>query len=322
MKKITTIENSNYSQLLEEIKSILQRGLGKAYKAVDNIRVQTYWQVGERIVREELTHKDRAGYGDELVKKLSADLDIHERTLYRIWHFYKAYPILTTVLSELSWSHYLVLIDIKDPEERKFYEIQTVTESWSIRELVKKIKNKEYETVKKTGKLIRKLPLQLPAPEEVFKEIYHWNFLELDDDHNERQLETNLLQNVPKMLLEFGHGFAFMGTQQKILIADQWHKVDLVFYHRLLKCMVLVELKTEKFKPEFVGQINKYLTYFRENKLQDERDPVGLIICKEKDEEEVHYALGKLKEDIFVAEYKTHLPSEEEIKRRLKLVGR
>ncbi len=108
------VDKSNYSQLLEEIRFILQRGLGKAYKAVDNIRVQTYWQVGERIVREELTHKDRAGYGEELIKKLSFDLNIHERTLYRIWHFYKAYPILTTVLSELSWSHYLELINIKD----------------------------------------------------------------------------------------------------------------------------------------------------------------------------------------------------------------
>ncbi|MFH1828470.1 MAG: PDDEXK nuclease domain-containing protein [Nanoarchaeota archaeon] len=308
----------NYNQLLEDIKSILKKGLNKAYKAVDNIKVQTYWQVGERIVREELQHKERADYGKELIKKLAVDLSIHERTLYRVWHFYKVYPILTTVLSELSWSHYLVIMDIKRREERSFYEVQSIKGSWSVRELRKRIKDKEYEKIKKTGHLTIKLPLRLPAPENIFQNIYDWNFLELERNYSERQLEEALLSNIQKILLEFGHGFAFMGSQQKILIAEQWHKVDLIFYHRFLKCVVLVELKTEKFKPEFVGQVNKYLTYFRENKLETERDPIGLIICKEKDNEEVHYALGKLNEDVFVVEYKTHLPSEGEIKRKLK----
>ena len=321
-KKAIKVENSNYSQLLEEIKSILQRGLGKAYKAVDNIRVQTYWQVGERIVREELANKERAGYGEKIIDNLADDLSFRRDELYRMVQFYKTYPIVVTVSQQLSWSHYMELIKLKKEEERKFYEIKAIQERWSIRELRKRINYHEYGPIKKTSQLTVKYPAQLPAPEEVFKDIYHWNFLELEEGHNEKQLEDSLLQNVPKMLLEFGQGFAFMGVQQKILIASQWHKVDLVFYHRLLRCAILVELKTEKFKPEFVGQINKYLTYFRESKLHDERDPIGLIICKEKNEEEVHYALGKLKEDIFVAEYKTYLPSEEEIKRRLKLMGK
>ncbi len=309
-----------YHQLLGDVKSILQKGLGRAYKAVDNIKVQTYWQVGERIVREELEHKERANYGEELIKRLSFDLNVHERTLYRIWHFYKTYPILTTVLSELSWSHYLVMVDIKNQEKRKFYETQSIRESWSVRELRKRIRDNEYEKTKKTGKLTIKLPLQLPFPEEVFKDTYHWNFLELEKNYNEKQLEHALLTNIQKILFEFGYGFAFMGSQQKILIAGQWHKADLVFYHRFLKCVVVVELKTERFKPEFIGQMNKYLTYFRENKLETEKDPIGLIICKEKNNEEVHYALVKLKEDIFVAEYKTYLPSEEEIKRKLRIL--
>lgn len=321
IKDLIKTEQKNlegYKHLLEDIKSILQSGLGKAYKAVDNIKVQTYWQIGERIVREELANEERANYGEELIKKLSIDLNLHERTLYRIWHFYNTYPILTTVLSELSWSHYLALIDIKNSEERKFYEVQSVKESWSVRELEKRIKSKEYEKIRKAGQVAIKLPLQLPSPEEVFKDVYTWDFLELKEEHDEKQLETALLDNIQKILLEFGRGFAFMGNQEKILIGGQWHKADLLFYHRFLRCIVLVELKKEKFKPEFVGQINKYLTYFRENKLETERDPVGLIICKGKDDEEVHYALGKLKEDIFVAEYKTYLPSEEEIKKKLK----
>ena len=117
-----------YNQLLGDIKSILQRGLSKAYKAVDNLKVQTYWQIGERIFREEINQK-RAGYGEEIIKILSVDLKIHERTLYRVLKFYKIYPILTTVLSELSWSHYLMLIDIKDNRHRTFYETKTVKES-------------------------------------------------------------------------------------------------------------------------------------------------------------------------------------------------
>lgn len=312
----------SYKQLLEDIKSLLQKGLYRAYKAVDNLKVQTYWQVGERIVREELAHKERAGYGQRIIDHLAEDLNVRRDELYRIVQFYRAYPIVVTVSQQLSWSHYVELIKLGREEERKFYETQSIRESWSIRELKKRIKANEYGRIKKTGQLIIKLPPQLPSPEDVFKDVYHWDFLGLEEDHDERQLEEALLKFIQKALLEFGYGFAFMGSQQKILIAGQWHKVDLVFYHRLLRCTIIVELKTEKFKAEFIGQMNKYLTYFRENKFETERDPVGLIVCREKDSEEVRYALGKLSEDIFVAEYKTYLPSEEEIKNKLKFLSR
>lgn len=335
-KGIAKIEG--YNDLLKDIKSILQKGLTKAYKAVDNIKVQTFWQIGERIAREEINQK-RAGYGEEAVKRLSVDLEIHERTLYRILKFYNTYPILTTVLSELSWSHYLVLIDIKDDKQRRFYETLSVKEGWSVRELKKRINSKEFERTGKKGEVIVAIPKQLPAPEDIFKESYDWDFLELEKSHAERELESAILNKIEKILLEFGKGFAFhrnhrflghqkstifacMESQLKILIAGQYHKIDLVFYHRPLKCIVLVELKTEKFKRDFIAQMNEYLTYIREhNKLEGERDPIGLIICKEKNEEEVHYALGRLKKEIFVAEYKTKLPSEEEIKSKLKSVG-
>ncbi len=121
-----------YNNLLQDIRSILEKGLTKAYKAVDNIKVQTYWQVGERIVRDEIKYQ-RADYGQQVVKQLAVDLEIHERTMYRILKFYKIYPILTTVLSELTWSHYLELIDIEKQDERQFYEVFSVKESWSVR---------------------------------------------------------------------------------------------------------------------------------------------------------------------------------------------
>lgn len=316
MKKIKI---EGYNNLLEDIKSILQKGLVKAYKAVDNIKVQAYWQVGERIIREELANKDRADYGKRVVESLAEDLGISRRSLYEIVQFYNVYPIVQTVSAQLSWSHYTTLMKITDKQKRKFYEFNSMQNSWSVRELKKRIKNKEFERAKKKGEVVFRLPKQLPAPEDVFKESYDWSFLELEKSHAEKELEKALLNKIEKALLEFGKGFAFMGSQLKILIAGQYHKIDLVFYHRLLRCVVLVELKIDKFRREFVAQMNEYLTYIREHdKLESERDPIGLIICKEKDDEEVHYALGRLKKEIFVAEYKTKLPSEEEIKSKLK----
>ncbi|MDP2907833.1 MAG: PDDEXK nuclease domain-containing protein [Nanoarchaeota archaeon] len=320
MKKQTkNIERiKDYNNLLNDIKSILQKGLTKAYKAVDNIKVQTYWQIGERIAREELDQK-RADYGKRAIESLARDISLSRRSLYEIVQFYMTYPIVRTVSAQLSWSHYTILMKIEDKQKREFYEFQSVQNSWSFRELKKRINSKEFERARKKGEVVVRLQKQLPAPEDVFKESYDWDFLELEKSHEEKELEKALLNKIEKVLLEFGKGFAFMGSQLKILIAGQYHKIDLVFYNRLLKCIVLVELKTEKFRRDFVAQMNEYLTYVREHdKLEGERDPIGLIICKEKDEEEVHYALGRLKQEIFVAEYKTKLPSEKEIEDRIK----
>ncbi len=316
IRKQDEVALDGYSQLLKDIKSILQQGLSKAYKAVDNLKVQTYWQIGERIVREEIS-QERAGYGEEIVKTLSDDLDIHERTLYRILKFYKIYPILTTLLSELSWSHYLLLIDVTDDRQRKFYEARTVKESWSVRELEKRIAGKEYDKAKKTGEITIRLPDQLPAPEDVFKETYNWDFITLDENHTENDLESALLNDIQKTLLEFGRGFAFLGRQQKVLINSNWHKVDLLFYHIQLKCHIIVDLKARALVPGDIEQITKYLTYFRESKIEGDRDPVALIICKSHDKIDVYYSAGKNRDDIFVAEYKVKLPSEEEIKNAL-----
>lgn len=193
-----------YDQLLTEIKSILQKGLTKAYQAVDNIRVQTYWQVGERIVREELKRKDRADYGKQIVKRLAVDIGILERNIYFMYQFYKAYPILNAVRSELSWTHYRILISLKSQKEREFYEIQTIKNSWSTRELEHRVKTNEYEKAKREGKLEVSLPPQLPSPEEAFKDTYDWTFLDLEKDHTERELEEGLMQHIETVLLGVG----------------------------------------------------------------------------------------------------------------------
>ena len=267
-KSINKLEG--YTNLLKEIRYILQKGLSKAYKAVDNIRVQTYWQMGERIVREELQQKDRADYGKNIVILLAPEIGVDEQTLRHIIRFYRTYPILSAVRRELSWTHYKTLIYIANKEEKYFYEIQSIINCWSTRELEKRIRNKDYVKARKKREIVVKLPKQLPAPEEVFKDSYNFNFLNLRKEHNENDLETALVNNVKKLLLEFGTDFALAGRQRKMVVD---------------------------------GQMNKFLNYYRENnKYPWEKDPVGLIICEYKGSEEVHYATGNIQNKIFVAE--------------------
>ncbi len=311
------LELEGYNHLLGDIRCILQRGLTKAYKAVDNLKVQTYWQIGERVVREELDHKERADYGKRIIDSLSKDLNIDRRLFYRIVRFYRLYPIVVTVSPQLSWSHYEVLTGTEDNSIRQFYENASIRNSWSVRELKKKITNKEYEKARKKGEIIINLPEQLPSPEDVFKESYNWDFITLDEQHTEKELENSLLNNIQNTLLEFGCGFAFMGRQQKVLINNNWHKIDMVFYHIQLKCHVIVELKARALIPGDIEQVTKYLTYFRERKMQQDRDPIALVICKTHDKIDVYYSAGKNRDDIFVAEYKVKLPDEEDIKKAL-----
>ena len=183
------LTDKNYVALLKELRSILQRGLGKAYKAVDNVKVQTYWQLGERIVREELGQKDRADYGKKLIDNLAVDMDFRRDDIYRFVQFYKTYPIVVTLSRQLSWSHYIELIKVKVEEERKFYEMQSEIESWDVRKLRKKIKSQKYNKAKKIGKIVIKLPLQLRC--------CYWQYWLLEQDV---QLRNQLLRKKRQLL--------------------------------------------------------------------------------------------------------------------------
>ena len=313
-------EVDGYGILLGEVRSILDRGLSKAYKAVDNLRVQTYWQIGERIVREEFVHKERANYGQKIIDDLAVDLGFRRDELYRIVQFYKAYPIVVTVSQQLSWSHYLEFIKMKKKEERQFYEIQTILNLWSVRQLREQVQSKLYPQAKKEGKLTITMPVPAEpiVPEDIFKDIYNFDFLRLEENYTEMDMETALISNTEKLLLEFGSDFSISGRRRKIIIDNQAHAIDLEFYHRGIPCVVLIDLKIGRFKSEYIGQMNKYLNWYREHKKYSwEKDPVGLIICQNKGVEEVHYALGGMSNNTFVAEYKLKLPSEEEIKEAL-----
>lgn len=310
-----------YKEVLRDIRSILDNGKYQAYKAVDNIRVQTYWQVGERIVRAELENKERADYGKQLLEKLARDLGFKRRILFEIVQFYRIYPIVHALRAQLSWTHYNALIRISDKGKRLFYEAQSIQNAWSYRELERQIASDLYERTIIEGKLTipASQALQPLEPETVFKGLYDFEFLGLKGDYSEEELKTALLNKVENLLRELGSEFFIGRREVPILIGGNYDRVDLELFHAGLLCYVLVEIKTEKFKHSHVSQMYSYLNWYRENKVRlGQKQPIGLIICKSKDEETVHYALGALKEEIFVAEYKTNLPSEEEIQKRLK----
>ncbi|NOQ37285.1 DUF1016 family protein [archaeon] len=258
--KAVETRSDGYNHLLKDVKSILDMGISGAYKAVDNIKVQTYWQIGERVVREELQHKDRADYGHKIIEQLAADLSFSRRLMFEILQFYREYPIVHTLCAQLSWSHYRLLIAIGRKEERLFYETQSVRNMWAVRELQKQIHSNLYNRMKKHRKLSIPIPMQSKTymPEDVFKDIYHFDFLGLEKGYDETELEKGLISNTEKLLLEFGADFSVSGRQRKAIIDGQVHAVDIELYHRSIPCIVLVELKVGRFKGEYIGQMNKY----------------------------------------------------------------
>ncbi len=312
------LDKKSYASLLSDIQSILETQKKRTEKVQNLIKVQTYWLMGERISREVLHDEERASYGQQLIKFLSQDIKISVRQLNVMIQFYRIYPIVQHLSPELGWSHYLVLISINDPNIRRFYEVKTIANRWTVRELRHRIQQNEYQKSCKDIHIEVLPPRQIPKIQEVVKDTYDFSFLELSENYSEQEMEQALLQHIGRFLIELGYGFAFVGSQYKIIIGEQIHRLDLLFFHIPLCCYILVDLKIEKFCDRFVGQMNKYLTYFRERECYPYmKDPIGLLICKEKESNEVHYALGRLNEEIFVAEYRCCLPKEDELSKHL-----
>lgn len=251
------------------------------------------------------------------MENLVVDLGIKRQRLYEIIKFYRCYEIVRTVSGQLSWSHYLDLIEIENSEERSFYQNKAILHSWSVRNLRKQISNNLYESTSKK-EIEEILSTKLPQAKitEIFKDAYNFNFIELKPNENEKDLENKIIGNFIKFLKELGSDFYIGGQQVPIKISGITHYIDLVLYHKGIPCNVLVDLKIGKLDAKDVGQINKYINYYRtNNQYKHEQDTIGLIICKEADSEEVRYALGGLEEKIFIAKYKVKLPSEKKIKK-------
>ncbi len=314
-----------YDALLGEVRGLLQAARNRAYQAVDNIKVQAYWQVGERIVRAELEHKERADYGARVVEQLARDLKMTRQMLARIVRFYRAYPIVAALNTQIAWSHYEVLATIEDRAEREFYEAEVARNAWSVRQLDEQIKGGLYTRALQGPRPVVVASPVAPAlrPEDAFRTLYSFTVPGLPAGFDEAQLEGALLATFQRFLEELGPGFYVRKSQQTIVIDGQYHSVDLELYNRDIPATVLCDLKLGPFRDAYVGQMNKYVSYYRERVPRHawEKPTIGLVVCESAGRDEVRYALAGLEERVFVAEYQVRLPTEQTIKERLEALA-
>ena len=315
--------------LIFNIEQTVTKAKEKLSTSVNNTITETYWQIGKYIVETEQDGKIKAAYGKKLLTTLSHELTLRlgkgysRPNLNNMRKFYLKYPKCQTVSDKLSWSHICELIKLDDDLERSFYERQTVNENWSVRELQRQIDSALFLRLAvsrdKAGILsLAQRGIEVQKPEDVIKSTYTLEFLNLPESsqYTESDLEQRLIDNLQRFLLELGKGFTFVGRQYKITINNVHYHVDLVFYHRILKCFVLIDLKKNSVKHEDIGQMNMYLGYFAmEENMPDDNAPIGIIMSRNKDELLVEYATYGMDSNLFVSKYELYLPNREDLER-------
>ena len=316
--------------MMNEIRELLLNARQRVAVQVNTELLSTYWNVGKIIVEHEQENKDRADYGKQTLKELSKALTkefgkgFSVSNLQFMRRFYQSYQIQQTVSVKLSWSHYCELLTISDPDKRSFYEKETINSGWSIRELKRQISTSLYErlllsegkTNKETVLALAEKGIEMSTPLDIIKDPYVFEFLGVPENKPllESDLEKALVAQIEKFLLELGRGFMFVGTQQRITLNNTHYYVDMVFYNKILRAYVLIELKTTKLTPEAAGQLNMYLNYYAAE-VNDEHDnpPIGIILCTDKDSIAAEYALGGLSNNIFASRYVSYIPNKEQL---------
>ena len=320
-----------YTGLLDQISQTYSDGRQRAIVAVNTNMVETYWQIGQYIVEFEQDGNAKAQYGQSLLENLSRDLSrnlgkgFSRSNLNYMRLFYNCYPICETVSHKLSWSHICELVKIDNPLERSFYEKQGVLENWNVRELRRQKKSSLYLRLaaSKDREGILKLAKEgqiINHPADLIREPMVLEFLKIPEPYhlNETDLEKRLIEHLQHFLLELGKGFAFIGRQYRITLGNRNHYVDLVFYHRILKCFVLIDLKREEAGYEDIGQMNMYLGYFEnEENTEGDNPPIGIVLAKEKDDLLVKYAMHNVSSQLFVNKYQMYLPKKEELQNEI-----
>ncbi len=332
MTRNELIPNQDYQELLTDVGSILNQGRRRAAAAVNTTMVFTYWEIGHHIVEFEQKGQIKAEYGTELFKRLSRDLTdrygkgfSHSNLIY-IRKLYLENPNSQTLSDELSWSHYIELLKIDDPFERHFYMIECEHNNWGVRELKRQMKSMLYHRLALSGDKGKMLQISkkgevIDSAEDILRDPYVFEFTGLSDhtDYSESDLEKALLNDLQTFLLELGKGFAFIGRQQRINIAGRIYKVDLVFYHRILKCFVLIDLKKGEVQHEDIGQMNFYLNYYREEMNTDgDTEPIGIVLGAYQDKVTMQYALQNITNQVFVSRYQLYLPNREQLEAEIR----
>ena len=331
MQEITRHDKMDY--LISEIEKTVAVAKEHLTGAVNQTMTETYWRIGRYIVEFEQFGNEKAIYGKNLLSTLSKELTLRlgkgysRPNLNNMRKFYLKYPNCQTVSDKLSWSHICELIKIDDDLERSFYEKQCVKERWGIRTLKRQMDSALFLRLAasrdKEGILeLANKGVEINKPEDVIKDTYTLEFLNIPEleQYSESDLEQRIIDNLQKFLLELGKGFTYVGRQYGITINNVHYRVDLVFYHRILKCFVLIDLKKNSVQHEDIGQMNMYMGYFAtEENMEDDNPPIGIILSKNKDELLVEYATYGMDSNLFVSKYELYLPNRKELE---KLVNR
>ena len=326
----------NINHLYNEVREIIATARQNAVRSVDFSRVQMYWQIGRRILEEEQKGKERADYGIYLLKNLAKKLEpeygsgFSVRQLEMCRQFYRIYPIANTVCSQLNWSQYKLLISIPDEYKREYYQLEAVNNCWTKRELERQINSQLYERLllsnDKESVLAVARKERIPqTPQEIIKDPMILEFLGLDRkaSYYEKELEQSLIGHLQNFLLELGNGFTFVARQKRILIEDDEFFVDLVLYNRLLRCFVVLELKTDKLTHQDLGQLQMYVNYYdRIEKMADENPTIGILLCTSKNDTVVKMSLPENNTSILASQYQLYLPSQEQLKTEIENVRR
>ena len=320
------IREENVDLIFSEIKSLVIDSRNRVYSVVNTEMLHLYWNIG-KIIMEIQEGNERAKYGDKVLENLSEKLTkefgrgFSLRNLRTMRKFYCLFPIRQTLSAELSWSHYLELIKIDEDNKRQFYLKETINSNWSVRELQRQISSLLYERLvlskdkKKTNELSRKGQI-IKNPSDLIKDPFVLEFLNIKENTSylESDLEKAILRHLKEFLLELGKGFMFVGSQVRITLEEDHFYPDLVFYNRILKCFVIIDLKIGKITHGDIGQMQMYVNYYdRDIRKDDESNTVGILLCASKNETLVKYTLPEGNKNIFASNYKLHLPTEQEL---------
>ncbi len=312
----------------KNIKAILEKARAKSFKAVNTAMVQAYWHIGRVIVEEEQKGAERAKYGKGLIQGLAGRLysdfgkGFDERNLWFMRSFYLAYPKVNALRSELSWTHYRLLLRVEKPAARDFYALEAINCNWSTRELERQICSLLFERLAlsrdKKGVLeLAKKGHHIAAPSDIVKDPYVLEFLGLEkhEKHLEKDLEQALIDKLQQFLLELGKGFSFVARQQRITLDGDHFYIDLVFYNRLTRCFVLIDLKVGKLTHQDIGQMQMYVNYYKRTQMAEgENEPIGILLCAEKNKAVVKFTLPEGQKQIYISKYIAYLPTEDELK--------
>lgn len=327
------VKRKEYEHLIRNIGILLEKSRENVYTYINQTLVKAYWEVGKEIIEFEQEGKEKADYGSKLLKKLSKDLKIKHgkgfsrSNVYLMRQFYLKYPKFQTLSGKLSWSHYVELLGISEDIERSFYEKQCSKDKWSVRELKRQISSAVYERIAsskgKSGVLELRHGHLVEKAEDVVKDPYILEFLGIPENYkySEKELEQRIIDNLQQFLLELGKGFTFVARQFRITLGNKHYYVDLVFYHRILKCFVLIDLKIGKVEHGDIGQMNMYLNYFKaEEMVEKDNEPIGIILSGDKDHFLVEYALGGISNKLFVSKYKLYLPDKKQLEEKVRAI--